>query len=154
YYNQKFEQLCSDVGAPGLATLAKLFINNEETIAHFNVLAEQAHRGLTDSIELFSKYDDRERWLMVTAQPVAGYAGHVHWRIDDVTQKHSVDRAIREEREKLIDFTDNAPVGFFSVDENGRFVFANATFARWLGEDLHALLERGSLHTYLVDPPE
>ena len=38
-----------------------------------------------------------------------------------------------EEREKLIDFTDNAPVGFFSVDEDGRFVFANATLARWLG---------------------
>ncbi|MCF8496684.1 MAG: PAS domain S-box protein [Alphaproteobacteria bacterium] len=60
---------------------------------------------------------------------------------------------IREELEKLIDFTDNAPVGFFSVNEEGHFVFANATLARWLGEDLSVLMERGLLHTYLADPP-
>jgi two-component system cell cycle sensor histidine kinase/response regulator CckA len=154
YYNQKFERLCRGVGPPSLPTLTKLFQNNDEGAAHFRLLADQAHRGLTDSLELFSKYEDRERWLMVTAQPVAGYAGYVHWRVDDVTQKHSVDRAIREEREKLIDFTDNAPVGFFSVDEEGRFVFANATFARWLGEDLRNLLEHGTLHTYLATPPK
>ncbi len=154
YYNNKFERLCRGVGVPNLPTLTKLFQNNEEGASHFRLLADQAQRGLTDSLELFSKYEDRERWLAVTAQPLAGYAGYVHWRIDDVTQKHSSDRAIREEREKLIDFTDNAPVGFFSVDEGGRFVFANATFARWLGEDLGDLLERGLLHTYLSDPPK
>ena len=154
YYNNKFERLCRGVGVPSLPTLTKLFQNNDEGAAHFRLLADQAHRGLTDSLELFSKYEDRERWLTVTAQPVAGYAGYVHWRVDDVTQKHSSDRAIREEREKLIDFTDNAPVGFFSVDEQGRFVFANATFARWIGEDLRNLLEHGTLHTYLSAPPK
>jgi two-component system cell cycle sensor histidine kinase/response regulator CckA len=153
YFNQKFERMCRGVGRPSLETLTRLF-QNDEGAAHFRLLADQAHRGLTDSIELFSKYEDRERWLMVTAQPVSGYAGYVHWRIDDVTQKHTVDRAIREEREKLIDFTDNAPVGFFSVDESGRFVFANATFARWVGEDLRVLLEQGFLHTYLEAPPQ
>jgi two-component system cell cycle sensor histidine kinase/response regulator CckA len=154
YYNQKFELLCHGAGVPSLPALTRLFQNNGEGAAHFRSLADHAHRGLTDSIELFSRFEDRERWLMVTAQPVAGYAGFVHWRVDDVTQERSLDRAIREEREKLIDFTDNAPVGFFSVDENGRFVFANATFARWLGEDLGSLLGHGVLHTYLMDPPK
>ncbi len=154
YYNRKFELLCRGVGAPGYATLVRLFQNNDEALAHFNALADKAHRGLTDSIELFSKYEDQERWLMVTAQPVVGYVGYIHWRIDDVTQKYTLDRAIRQEREKLIDFTDNAPVGFFSVNEQGRFIFANATFARWLGEDIRALLEHGFLHTYLEEPPK
>ena len=154
YHNIKFERLCRGVGPPGYKTLVKLFQNSEEALAHISLLAEKAHKGLSDSTELFSKYEDRERWLMVTAQPVMSYAGYIHWRIDDVTQKYTVDRAIREEREKLIDFTDNAPVGFFSVNENGRFVFANATFARWIGEDLRTLLDEGSLHTYLVEPPQ
>ncbi len=154
YLNKKFEKLCEDVGEPSLETLLRLFDNHKESAAHFQLLADQAQKGLTDSVELFSKYEDQERWLMITAQPVAGYAGYVHWRVDDVTQKHTVDRAIREEREKLIDFTDNAPVGFFSVNESGRFVFANATFARWVGEDLRSLLEHGTLHTYLAEPPD
>ena len=154
YYNQKFERLCRGVGPPNFTSLLRLFEHAEKAAAHFRLLADQAHRGLTDSIELFSKYEDNERWLMVTAQPITGRAGYVHWRIDDVTEKHTADSAIRDEREKLIDFTDNAPVGFFSVDEQGRFVFANATFARWLGEDLQRLLSNAKLHTYLVDPPK
>ena len=154
YYNKNFEQLCRGVGAPGFNSLVRLFQNNDEAKTHFGKLADQAHRGLTDSIELFSKYEDHERWLHVTAQPISGRAGFIHWRIDDVTEKYTLDRAIREEREKLIDFTDNAPVGFFSVNEKGRFIFANATFARWLGEDLNFLLNQGTLHTYLVEPLE
>ena len=153
YHNINFERLCRGVGPPGYQTLVRLFQNNEEALAHMRLIADKAHKGMMDSIELFSRYEDRERWLMVTAQPVMGYAGYIHWRIDDVTQKYTVDRAIREEREKLIDFTDNAPVGFFSVNEHGRFVFANATFARWVGEDLRTLLDEGALHTYLVEPP-
>lgn len=154
YANQRFEKLCRGIGPPSFITLMKLFQETDEALAHFRLLADQAHRGLTDSIELFSRFEDTERWLQVTAQPIAGRAGDVHWRIDDVTQSHNVDGAIREEREKLIDFTDNAPVGFFSVDENGRFVFANATFARWLGEDLQNLLDYATLHTYMVNPPK
>ena len=153
YYNKNFEHLCRGVGAPGFKSVVRLFQNNDEAKAHFAKLADQAHRGLTDSIELYSKFEDQERWLDVTAQPITGRAGYIHWRIDDVTEKYTMDRAIREEREKLIDFTDNAPVGFFSVNEEGRFVFANATFARWLGEDLQMLLDQATLHTYLVDPP-
>ncbi|HOO80954.1 MAG TPA: response regulator [Alphaproteobacteria bacterium] len=154
YYNQKFERLCRGVGPPSFSSLLRLFDYSDEVAAHFRLLTDQAHRGLTDSIELFSRYEDQERWLLITAQPIAGRAGYVHWRIDDVTEKHTADTAIRAEREKLIDFTDNAPVGFFSVDEKGRFVFANATFARWLGEDLQILLESGRLHTYMLNPPE
>ncbi len=154
YYNQKYERICRGVGPPNFPSLLRLFEHSKEVAAHFRLLADQAHRGLTDSIELFSKYEDNERWFTITAQPISGRAGYVHWRIDDVTEKHTVDSAIRDEREKLIDFTDNAPVGFFSVNEEGRFVFANATFARWLGEDLQRLLQSGRLHTYMVDPPK
>jgi two-component system cell cycle sensor histidine kinase/response regulator CckA len=156
YANQKFYALAGDHDgkASGMARLVALFRDDAETAAHFRILADQAHRGLTDSIELRSGDDNRENWYQVTAQPVAGYAGYIHWRIDDITQKRTIDRAIREEREKLIDFTDNAPVGFFSVDEEGRFVFVNATLARWLGEDIQSLLGTGRLHACFQEPPK
>jgi two-component system cell cycle sensor histidine kinase/response regulator CckA len=154
YANDRFRTICDSPGAPTLKSLYNLFPPDSETLSHFRILADQAHRGLTDSIELCSTADGREIWYQVTAQPVQGWPGHIHWRIDDITQRREIDRAIRDEREKLIDFTDNAPVGFFSVDEQGRFVFVNATFARWLGEDIHTLLTAGRLHTYFENIPQ
>ncbi len=153
FSNERFEDLCKGLGTPGYETLVKLFADNEEALALFRLLADKAHRGLTDSIELYSSNEKHAGWYVVAAQPVAGHAGFIHWRVDDVTEKHNVDRATHEEREKLIDFTDNAPVGFFSLDESGRFIFANATFARWVGDDLKTLLNQNVLHTYLTDPP-
>ena len=57
YTNQKFDALCRGVGAPGFNAILRLFEGNEEGQAHFRLLAEQAQRGLTDSIELFSSFE-------------------------------------------------------------------------------------------------
>ncbi len=154
YANQKFQTMCKNIGAPSIETLSKLFEHDEETLNHFRMLADQAYRGLTDSIELKGRHDEDDVWYQVTAQPVAGWAGYIHWRVDDISSRREGDRAIREEREKLIDFTDNAPVGFFSADQNGRFVFVNATLARWLGDGIQNILKEGRLHTYIQDVPK
>ena len=157
YYNQRFENLCYEVtednGEVSLDAMAQIFIKNADAYKLFQKLAEQARRGLTDSLELRAGEGVNEKWYLVTAQPVAGWSGFVHWRVDDVSVQRELDRSVREEREKLIDFTDNAPVGFFSVDEMGCFIFVNATFARWLGQDIQSLLSHGCIHTYLETPP-
>lgn len=154
YYNQKFKEMCAVENTSEYNALLTMFADNDEAKPLFDSLSEKAHRGLTDSIELYCALQDYEGWYHVSAQPVAGHAGFIHWQLDNVTDKFTADRAVREERKKLIDFIDNAPVGFFSLDENGRFLFANATFARWLGVDLNVLLEKAVLHTYMVKPPE
>ena len=154
YANQKFQQMCKDIGVPSIETLSKIFEHDEETLNHFRLLADQAYRGLTDSIELKGRQDEDDVWYQVTAQPVSGWSGYIHWRVDDISSRREADRAIREEREKLIDFTDNAPVGFFSADENGRFVFVNATLARWLGDGIQNILREGRLHTYIQNVPD
>ena len=155
YYNQRFVDICPhETDNVSYEQLMDMFSDNEESVALFNNLSDKANRGLTDSVEFYCTKQDYEGWYTITAQPVAGHEGFVHWRIDNVTDKYTADHATKEEREKLIDFTDNAPVGFFSVDKNGHFIFANATFARWLGVDLNDLLEQDTLHTYLVSPPQ
>lgn len=154
FSNQKFDDLFGIITASPVEALAALFAENTEAYNHFKNLAEQAQKGVPDSIELKSIKGDRERWFLVAAQPVAGWAGYVHWRVDDVTYQREMDRSIREEREKLIDFTDNAPVGFFSVDESGRFVFVNATLARWLGEDIGKITKTGHIHDFMISPPQ
>jgi two-component system cell cycle sensor histidine kinase/response regulator CckA len=45
---------------------------------------------------------------------------------------------------KLADFLDNAPVGFYSVDSEGRFLFVNQALADWLGRSPGSLVEEGA----------
>lgn len=157
FYNTAFEDLATDCGEPGLNVLRAIFARDADKDAQerLEVLIDNAMRGHEDQIELplRSPVDHSERWLRVSAQPVAGWLGTIHWRIDDITERRSIETVIREEREKLVDFTDHAPVGFYATDEMGRFTFVNATLARWLGTDIGSLLNGGTLHAYLVKPP-
>lgn len=154
YYNRKFSELCPGDDPPTYEELIAMFSENEQAESLLGALSDQAHRGLVDSIELYCAKTDYEGWYQVSAYPVAGHPGFIHWRLDNVTDKYTADQAKKQERENLIDFIDNAPVGFFALDEEGRFVFANAALSRWLGEDLAGLLDRGTLHTYMVQPPQ
>ena len=43
-----------------------------------------------------------------------------------MTARHEMEHVIRDEQMKLADFLDNAPVGFYSVDSDGRFLFVKA----------------------------
>lgn len=153
FYNQRFIDICPVDGDCGYHNLVEMFSDNERAVAMFGALSDKAYRGLSDSIELYCTRRDYEGWYAISAQPVSGHEGYVHWRIDNVTQRHTEERAVYEEREKLIDFTDNAPIGFFSLNETGHFVFANATLARWLGVDLQQLLGQAPFHTYIENPP-
>ncbi len=60
-------------------------------------------------------------WFSVTAHQLAGQGGLSLWNFEDVTQRYLIDREIRDERSKLADFLDHAPIGFYSVD-GGRAV--------------------------------
>jgi two-component system cell cycle sensor histidine kinase/response regulator CckA len=53
----------------------------------------------------------------------------------------------------VADFLDDAPVGFYSVDRDGRFLFVNRTAAGWLGCRPGDLVGRARLHDLLVEPP-
>lgn len=156
YSNDCAGRLFSSCGFNGkLVFLSDMFGDSENSLAGYNMLVDQVRKGVSDHLEIKSPFrEDAEKYYSVTAQPVPGDDHYVYWKIEDVTEKMYIDRAIREEREKLVDFTDNAPVGFFSTAEDGRFVFVNATFARWLGESIENLLSRGRLHNYIVDPPK
>jgi two-component system cell cycle sensor histidine kinase/response regulator CckA len=72
-------------------------------------------------------------WFNVSAHPLAGRAGYSFWRLQDITARHEMEEVIRDEQNKLVDFLDNAPIGFYSVDGSGRFLFINETLAQWLG---------------------
>jgi two-component system cell cycle sensor histidine kinase/response regulator CckA len=86
-------------------------------------LAEEAERGIAGQVDIKIAKSDHAEWLRIKAEPLSHFAGHIDWQVNDITDDYERTRLVREEREKLIDFTDHAPLGFFSVDELGKFVF-------------------------------
>ncbi|MBU6235957.1 MAG: PAS domain S-box protein [Alphaproteobacteria bacterium] len=158
-FNDSYQALCKDFlsgnadAQPGLRCLRRILEPSPESLERFDLMVDLVYRGSSEKVQLSTMFNGYRRWLQIEARPVPGWVGHVSWRVLDITDKHELDAAIHTEREKLIDFTDNAPVGFFSLGTDGRFLFVNATLARWLGTDIETLLTVGRLHHYLIEPP-
>jgi two-component system, cell cycle sensor histidine kinase and response regulator CckA len=93
-------------------------------------------------------------WFNVAVNPIPGRPGYSFWHIQDITARHEMERVIRDERNRLVDFLQEAPIGFYSVDGDGRFLFVNPTLARWLGAT-SAELTGGNLRLadFLAAPP-
>jgi two-component system cell cycle sensor histidine kinase/response regulator CckA len=73
--------------------------------------------------------------------------------IRDITACNEMETVIRDERNKLVDFLDNAPIGFYSVDGNGRLRFVNQTLAQWLGSTPSKLIASGAvLKDFIASP--
>ncbi len=88
-------------------------------------------------------------WRYVAAYPVSARPGTVLWMVDDITMRRQLEQVMREEQERFVDLLEHAPIGFYSVDGEGRFLFANQTLCDWLGLS-HKDLESGAVHLHDV----
>jgi len=95
-------------------------------------------------------------WFTISVNPIAGRPGYSFWNIQDITARHEMEALIRDERNKLVEFLNDAPVGFYSVDSAGRFLFVNQTLAEWLGSTPAEIVGSDArLHDFLaVAAPE
>ncbi|MBV8060983.1 MAG: response regulator [Alphaproteobacteria bacterium] len=92
-------------------------------------------------------------WRRVVTRPIEGVGRFFHWRFEDISERRRMEKAMHDEQTKLVDFMDNAPVGIYSVDQHGRFRFANMTLANWLQVKPDDLIKGDMrLHDVIVDP--
>ncbi len=153
YSNVRFSKMVEGLGEPSLSAFTRLFEHSKKIEKTLEDLQNKASPAGSAATEIQTRLRGRTVWYQVTCQFIIGWPGYVHWRFDDITHRYQMEAAIREEREKLRDFTDNAPVGFFTVDEEGKFQFANDTLLRLLGTDNRTLIGKIKLHDFLVAPP-
>jgi two-component system cell cycle sensor histidine kinase/response regulator CckA len=150
--------LLDDLFGPAVTTLAEIearFAAAPASCARLQQMRQRVAQGAVDRAEMLAPLPGHPRWLMVCADPGRQLSGLYLWRFEDITVRHEIDSVLRDERAKLTDLMDNAPVGFYAVDESGRFVFANATLAGWLGTTVNRLLESEvTLHHFLLSPPK
>ena len=94
-------------------------------------------------------------WRFVAAYPLPDHPGYVYWVVDDITPRRQMEQIMREEQERFVDLLENAPVGFYSADAEGRFLFANHTLCEWLGVAQNDLeLGRVRLHDVVAGVPD
>ncbi|MBV9199209.1 MAG: response regulator [Alphaproteobacteria bacterium] len=65
--------------------------------------------------------------------PIDDHPEYSYWRVRNVSAATQSENALRDERDMLASLLDNAPVGFYSVDEAGCFRYVNRTLTQWLG---------------------
>jgi two-component system cell cycle sensor histidine kinase/response regulator CckA len=153
YVNPAFRRAFGETDRPTPEILGE-YAADRESRKQIERLAEAARQGASGHAEVRLRQDDNAAWRYVAAYPVEGRPGSVFWFVDDVKPERQVEQAIRAEQQGFVDLLHNAPIGFYSVDAEGRFRFVNRALAEWLGvarEDL----EGGRLHDVLGQkPPE
>ena len=94
--------------------------------------------------------DGAARWYRVSIRPLqvskerGGGKPMAVWQLADITRDRAEQENSFQELQRVINFLDHAPAGFFSCDAEGRIVYLNATLADWLGYDL-AQFDAGDL---------
>lgn len=156
FVNSTFRSLTGwSEGEPPLRALERQFADDPDSADAFRRLCERVKGGYSGSIELAVRQQGRAaEWRRIQGQPIDGHAGAVMWRVEDITARRELEQVTRREQTQLVDFMDHAPIGFFSVDQDGHFQFVNATLAKWLGCAPEDLVEGGRrLHDALAHPP-
>jgi two-component system cell cycle sensor histidine kinase/response regulator CckA len=146
FANSAFRQRFQLGGGSPLKALKKGLSGAKGSAREFDRLHTAAASNSRAAAEIrIEAEDDAWEWLRVSVGPIAGRPGYSLWIVEDVTSQHEIQQIIHEEQEKLIDYLDHAPVGFYSVDHEGCFLFVNRTFADWLGRTSEELVGSGLL---------
>jgi two-component system cell cycle sensor histidine kinase/response regulator CckA len=155
YANTAFHNLFPQSGEPALARIAAA-LADPESQADFERLRSRSVAGAR-AIAALPLRDGRGAalgWFTVAVNPIAGRPGFSYWNIQDITARQEMEAVIRDERNKLVEFINDAPIGFYSVDAAGRFLFVNQTLAQWLGSTSAEIVGSDRrMHDFLAAPP-
>ncbi len=129
-----FRQMFPSVDKPVKTTLAAQLVGEPDEADRLARLEAQAAVGIAGHAEVTVRMaNGGVEWRDVSASPLQLLPGYVVWGVEDVTPRRQVEALIRREQERFADLVERAPIGFYSVDETGRFQFINATLSNWLG---------------------
>ena len=155
FANTGFTQMFPDSAHAPLAKLGARIGPGPETSERIGRITSAVANGvpMTDEIAV-PNTGDGVSWLRLSAYPLRSAPGFALWAVEDITSRRRMEQTIHEEQAKLVDFLENAPIGFYSVDENGRFHFANNAFASWLGYTAEEMIANEMcLHDMLATRP-
>ena len=135
------------VSAPSPSSLAA----DPESGARLGLMAvgAAAGKGMIEEMPLSFPGIGR-RWWRVQALPLAEEGRYLLWRFEAADERRGVEEIMRGEQERLAELVENAPIGLYSVDAEGYFLYVNPAFAGWIGMTAAEILDSGMrLHDLL-----
>jgi two-component system, cell cycle sensor histidine kinase and response regulator CckA len=134
FASSAFRRMFPGEMTPVKAMLEAELVEDLDQADRLSRLEAQAAAGIAGHTEVTVRRPTGEiEWRDVSASPLQLLPGYVVWGVEDITPRRQVEAIIRREQERFADLVEHAPIGFYSVDESGRFLFVNATLAVWLG---------------------
>ena len=154
--NSGFDRLLPRASA--VQSLRDKLASGAAAVSSFDRLRTATLSGVAATEQLSLCLDGEERPYVASVTPIKDSAGDAEWRLAPVDPPAAEPPKSVAERASsglnLVDFVEHAPLGLFSVDRDGRFVFVNGLFARWVGCSRAELLGGARrLHDFLVSPP-
>jgi two-component system cell cycle sensor histidine kinase/response regulator CckA len=141
YANEAFRALFGARSARPYAFLEERLGTDAAGREQLARLRTQIAVGGAGQVELrLDAADGKRESLLVSLLPVAGVPDRCLLGVEDITSRREMEHIIREEQQRIFDFLENAPVGFYSADAEGRFIFVNHTMAEWLGSTVDDLV--------------
>ncbi|WP_068314552.1 cell cycle histidine kinase CckA [Polycladidibacter hongkongensis] len=145
YTNPAYARMSGQPAHGELRSVARLFSADPDAADAMFRLAQAQREGRQAEEEIRLPYAvsglvRQPHWYRVGVRPMQRVAtrGEVHsiWQLRDISSERDAQENSFQELQKVINFLDHAPGGFFSVNGQGRIVYLNATLATWLGHDL------------------
>ncbi|MBV8132199.1 MAG: response regulator [Alphaproteobacteria bacterium] len=156
YANLAFDHLFPGRCEPPLDRIESSVAADPESVAELLQLRSRAAAGVraTAAVSLRDACGGAVGRFNISSSQITGRPGYSFLNIRDITARDEMETVIRDERNKLVDFFDHAPIGFYSVDGNGRLRFVNRTLAQWLGSTPSKLIASGAvLHDFIASLP-
>jgi two-component system cell cycle sensor histidine kinase/response regulator CckA len=140
YANAGYLAITGADGRRDVRPLERVFVGDPDVAEAIYRLTNAVRTGkrLTEEVRVRSRQGGEARWLKLRVQPLERGAGRpqIVWTVADVTRDRERQENIVQELQHAIDYLDHAPVGFFSVEADGRIAYMNATLAGLLDRDL------------------
>ena len=150
YVNEAYARLSGATSFSTLMPVERLFSGAPDVSEAVYRLAQAAREGKTADEEMRVAVPNggpgETAWYRVRVRPLqrAGGAATL-WKIFDVTNDRERHENFFQVLQTAIDYLDHAPVGFLSIEPDGRVAHINATLAGWLDQDL-AGFAPGKMH--------
>ncbi|MEM8700517.1 MAG: ATP-binding protein [Pseudomonadota bacterium] len=154
YANSAYAELTGADTPSDIRVVERVFSSDPDAADAIFRLSQAMREGRKAQEEIrmpfpLGRVEGSARWYRVSVRPLqpsrerSGKQMSI-WQLADITRDRAEQENSFQELQRVINFLDHAPAGFFSSDSRGRIVYLNATLADWLGYDL-AQFDAGDL---------